>query len=169
MAEAETKLQAAKLEAASIAQAHAQQATIEAGSTDTAPQVQSSALTAQAVREFFQSLPPTVAQHPEGIGAVKQVMGLLEMLDSAAKIENAKGDTKQDTTAQASQSCEPADMQLDDDLLDQMAKAATAPASEGEEAVQERKLRVAEAKERLRAKRTDLEVGIAKVRKISKK
>ena len=60
-------------------------------------------------------------------------------------------------------------MQIDDDLIDQLAEAATAPAGEGEEEAQAYKVRCAKAKDRLRARKADLEVGLAKVRKVIKK
>ena len=59
-------------------------------------------------------------------------------------------------------------MALDDDLLGQMAEAAVAP-EEGEGlAAEDRKTKVAEPKARLKAKRQDLEQGLAKIRKSGK-
>ena len=60
-------------------------------------------------------------------------------------------------------------MEIDDDLLGQMAEAAVAPAGEGGPAAEERTTRVAEAKARLKSKKSDLEQGLAKVRKVVKK
>ena len=60
-------------------------------------------------------------------------------------------------------------MEIDDDLLGQMAEAAVAPAGEGGSAAEERTARVAEAKARLKSKKSDLEQGLAKVRKVVKK
>ena len=139
----------------------------DAASTEQASQGQTSVVTAQAVKGFFESLPPTVAQHPEGIAAAKQVMGLLEKLHSAAELAGANG--AEDGSAQSAQSVQPDDMQLDDDLLDQMAEAATAPAEDGEAAALERKARVAEARDRLKANKGNLEMSLAKVRKVNKK
>jgi hypothetical protein len=84
LADAETKLQAAKIEADTIAQAAALEGTAAAGSTVPTQPGAVSAITAQAVKGFFRSLPPTVTEHPEGIHAVEQVMALLDKLDSAA-------------------------------------------------------------------------------------
>ena len=172
LADAEIKLQAAKMEAATLAQAAAEQSTAAAGSIDQARQGQASIVTAQAVKGFFQTLPPMVAEHPEGIEAVKQVMSLLEKLDSAAKVAGASD--QENGKAPAGPPSQPLpmadeEMQLDEDLLDQMAEAATAPAGDGEGEAEARRLRVSEAKDRLRSKKGDLEVGLAKVRKICKK
>jgi DNA repair exonuclease SbcCD ATPase subunit len=172
LAEAEIKLQSAKLEAATIAQAAEQHVTPAAVSVDQASQGQASLVTAQAVKGFFQTLPSMVAEHPEGIEAVKQVMALLEKLDSAAKLAGASDQEKADAPAgplSQTHSRADEDMQLDDELLDQMAEAATAPAGEGEGEAEARKVRVSEAKDRLRSKKKDLEVGLAKVRKTGKK
>ncbi len=172
VSDAEAKLQAAKLEAAAIAQAAALRATAPDGPAAQATQVPTSAVTAHAVKSFFHTLPPAVADHPEGIGACQQVMALLEKLDSAAKSAAAPAAhptalPSQEVGAPPGKSDD--EMQLDDDLLGQMAEAATPPAGEGEGEVEARKLRVAETKGRLRSKKGDLEVGLAKVRKTAKK
>ena len=60
-------------------------------------------------------------------------------------------------------------MEIDDELLSQMAEAAVAPAGDGDSAAEERTTRVAEAKARLKSKKNDLEQGFAKVRKVVKK
>ena len=172
LAEAEVKLQAAKLEAATLAQAAARQVTSAAGSADQASQGQTSIVTAQAVKGFFQTLPPMVSEHPEGIEAVKQVMALLEKLDSAAKLAGANDQENGGASAGPLSQPHPGaeeEMQLDDDLLDQMAEAAIAPAGDGEGEAEARKVRVSEAKNRLKSKKGDLEVGLAKVRRIGKK
>ena len=71
--------------------------------------------------------------------------------------------------AEASQDEQDASMELDDDLLNQMAEAAVAPAGEQDADKEERKARVAEAKARLKSKKSELEQrGLAKVRKIGK-
>ena len=125
-----------------------------------------SASTAQAVKSFFHSLPAPVAGHPEGIQAVEQIMALLEKLDTAATQVQATG--QQVATAAAPQ--EDSSMQLDDEVLEQMAEAATAPAADGE-AEEARTQRVAETKARLSTRRADLAAGLSKskVRKCQQK
>ena len=56
------------------------------------------------------------------------------------------------------------EMQLDDDMLEQMAEAAVPPA-EGAEAIEERRAKVAEAKAGLHSRKGELEKGFSKVRK----
>ena len=133
-----------------------------------------SELTAESVKGFFQGLPNAVSAHPDGQQAIKQVMELLEKLDTAAKAAMA---------AKAPLSCAPAspagqeaedtlqDMQmdLDDEVLQQMAEAAVGPAEEGGSSEEDRATKVAETKARLKAKKGDLEKGMSKVKKTSAK
>ena len=65
--------------------------------------------------------------------------------------------------------CNSGAMELDDDMLDQMAEAAVPSAEDGDTAIEDRKARVAEAKARLKSKKSDLEQGLSKVRKIGAK
>ena len=164
LTETETKLQAAKIEAATIAQAAVQAAARQiseaAGAGVSAPQRAVSAVTAQAVKSFFQTLPPTVAQHPEGIDTVRQVMALLDKLDAAAANADERERPATDSMPPGAPTAAPEpsplheQMQLDDDFLDQMAEAATEPSGDGED-IEARKERVAAAKARLQ-KPTDL-------------
>ena len=173
LAEAEAKLQTATAEVASITQAAAQQ---QAAAGDLQPppsQQQASALTAHAVRGFFQTLPAQVAEHPEGVEAVQTVMALLEKLDSAAKTAGSEAaSSAQQTEPEAQQAgaeASPPDMQVDDATLEFMAEAAVPPAGSEEGAEEVRKGRVAEARDRLKAKKGELEAGLAKVRKTGKR
>ena len=130
-----------------------------------------SALTAQAVRGFFQALPASVSDHPEGRQSIEQVMALLERLDSAAKeacAEPHAPPSAAETTAAAPPALAAAPtMELDDDFFEQMAEAAVAPAEGGEDRVAERRARVAEAKARLKSRRPELE-RVARVKKMAK-
>ena len=60
-------------------------------------------------------------------------------------------------------------MDLDEDVLDQMAEAAVAPAGAGESAVQERTAKVAEVKASLTARKSDIARRFDKVRKVARK
>ena len=164
LADAEVKLQAAKIEAATIAQAAALQATVDVGPAQTAQPVAVSAITAQAVKGFFRSLPTTVAEHPEGVQAVEQIMALLDKLDSAAALAQAStppalvghrppGTAGAVAAMVADGAAEDGAMELDDDLLTHLAEAAVPEGGSAED----RPSQVAEAKARL-----------SKVRKISK-
>ena len=164
LAEAEVALQQAKLDLVAIAE----KATAELrgdgspGSFD-----QTSLVTAAAVRDYFQRLPASVAEHNEGQHVIQTVMALLDRLDAAAKAAQAASvgaSTEQAPTPA------PADPAGDDEdmvghLLDQLAEAAVPPddgASDGGEA---RKARVAATRDRLKAKRTDLETSLSKIRR----
>ncbi len=147
VAEAEAKLQAAKLEAASIAQAAAAQTCIADGIAVPVAQGQASIITAKAVKGFFQSLPPTVAGHPEGIDTIAQVMALLEKLDSAAKHASAPAAPPVQKTSTES---DPDGMDYDDELLNELAVAAVGPlVEEGHEAGECHRRQIAEAKGRI--------------------
>lgn len=183
LAETEAMLRQAKLDAVSIAE----QATAELrGDGATYSLCQSSIAIATTVKDFFQKLPPEVVGHPEGQETIQQVMLLLEKLDSAAKtaVQQAGARAATEAAAPATSSDGPTgvpvqtpavappveeDMQIDEDLLYQMAEAAVPPAgeSDGDEAA--RQARVDETRDRLRSKRTDLARGLARVRKVAKK
>ena len=59
-------------------------------------------------------------------------------------------------------------MELDDELLDEMAEAAVPPAGEGDAAAEDRKTSVAATKARLKSKASDMEARLSKVRKMLK-
>ncbi len=61
------------------------------------------------------------------------------------------------------------EMQLGSDLLDQMAEAAVPPAGEADGDRAARKIRVAETRDRTKARRTDFERSVSKIRKATKK
>eukprot|EP00974_Lingulodinium_polyedra_P048717 4678860-Lingulodinium_polyedra.AAC.1 len=44
-----------------------------------------SVVTAATVKDYFQKLPGSVAEHPEGQQIIQQVMAMLEKLDAVAK------------------------------------------------------------------------------------
>jgi hypothetical protein len=54
-------------------------------------------------------------------------------------------------------------------ILDQMAEAAVSPADDDDNEGEARKARVPETRDRLKAKGTDLERGLLKIRRVSKK
>ena len=175
LADAEVRLQAAKFEAATIAQAAALQATVDAGPAQSVQPVAVSAITAQAVKGFFRSLPTTVAEHPEGVQAVEQIMALLDKLDSAAALAQAKAPPAQvvhrppgtaepvaamvaegaiaslfatapfDAVVNEASATDGGAMDLDDDLLTHLAEAAVPEGGSAED----RPSQVAEAKARL--------------------
>lgn len=156
MADAEVRLQAAKYEAVTIAQAAALQATVDAGPAQSAQPVIVSAITAQAVKGFFRSLPTTVAEHPEGVQAVEQIMARLDKLDSVAALAQANtppaqvghrppGTAEAVAAMVAEGATDGGAMDLDDDLLTHLAEAAVPEGASGED----RPSQVAEAKARL--------------------
>ncbi len=141
--EADAKLQAAKLEAAAIAQAAAAQVWTLDARVAPAVQSQASFVTATAVKSFFQSLPSEVAGHPEGAETITQVMVLLEKLDSAAK-QVAAPSAAEKTAEEQEQG---GDMELDEETIEQMAEAAVPQVSgDNEAAVQARATKVQQAK-----------------------
>jgi hypothetical protein len=81
LAEAESKLQKARLEMVTVAE----KATAEIRGTS----LGGSAVTAMAVTSFFAQLPAEVAEHPEGKQAVQMVMPLMQKLDEAKKAVEA--------------------------------------------------------------------------------
>ena len=161
VADADAKLQAAKLEAATIARAAATQAwSADVSATAPAAQDQASLVTAAAVKCFFQSLPAKVAEHHEGADAISQVMALLEKLDSAAKQVAAPVPQPSPAAAAISTAAAQgmsgladcaADMDLDsEELLNNLAEAAVGPIEdESSEAKEHHRKKVAEAKTRL--------------------
>ena len=78
VAEAEAKLQKAKLEVVTVAE--------RAAAELRGANLCDSAVTATAVREYFDRLPPEVASHPEGQDAIKTVMDLMHKLDGARQV-----------------------------------------------------------------------------------
>jgi hypothetical protein len=183
LAEAESLLRQAKLDAVSIAE----RATAELRGDGIAhDHRQSSIVTATTVKDFFQQLPHEVAGHQEGQQTIQQVMLLLDKLDSAAKIvvqqqgilaateaavPAASSDELTGIQVQTPAAAPPIeeDMQIDEDMLSQLAEAAVPPAGESEGDEVARQTRVDETRDRLRSKRTDLARGLARVRKIPKK
>ena len=159
----------AKLEALSIAELAAAELR---GNGDGGSLADASVVTATAVKSFFTQLPAAVAANPEGQQTIHQVMALLEKLDTAAKASgpaeaNSGGDSGQ-RPAEAVQLPPEPEMQVDE-LLDTMAEAAVDQAGDDEGAAEARRLKVAEVKRRLHAKKGDLEKDIAKVRKAAKR
>ena len=143
-----------------------------AQSKDTAVLAQGvySQLTATAVRGFFQTLPTSVAGHPEGQMAITTVMQMLEKLDHAAKTKQSPASTEAaQVTEQQEQSEQQmvVDLEADDVLLDQLAEASIdpAPPDADAEVTAARASQVAVAKARLSKVRI---VGKA-VKKTSKK
>ena len=96
---------------------------------------------------------------------------MLEKLDAAGRAATATAAASAASTAPAGIAAAAAadsnavvQMQLDEDMLEQMAEAAVPPA-EGEEAIEERKSKVAEAKAGLRSRKGELEKDFSKVRR----
>ena len=88
LAEAEAALLQAKVEAVAVAE----KATAELrGDGKAGTYTQCSMATASAVKDFFQKLPAAVTQDMEGQVTIKQVMALLEKLDTAAHVAAAMG------------------------------------------------------------------------------
>ena len=164
-------IEKAKLELAQLNMAAAAEVS-GAHSKDTAVLAQGvhSQLTATAVRGFFQTLPTSVAGHPEGQMAITTVMQMLEKLDHAAKTQQSPASTE---AAQVNEQQEHSEQQMavdlkaDDVLLDQLAEASIDPAPDGADAeiTAARASQVAVAKARLAKVRI---VGKA-VKKTSKK
>ena len=159
------EVERAKVEYAQLSQAVAAAATSGTGAlpataaATTAPN--SSEATVVAVKGYLQGLPQAVATDPQGQQAIQQVLDLLGKLDDAAKAV---------ASAAAIEAAAKEDsMEFDDDLLDQMAEAAVAPAENGEPEADERKKRVAEAKARVNSKKVDLANGLARVKATIKK
>lgn len=178
LAEAEAALQQAKLDAVAIAE----RATAELrGDGKTASYTQASIVTATTVKDFFKQLPPAVAEHEDGKQVIKQVMVLLEKLDAAARAQAAAASSTPEKLGAAASAAEASlpgaqlagedeEMQIvNDDLLDQMAEAAVPPAGEADGEGEDRKIRVAEIRERLKARRLDFERSVSKTRKHAKK
>ena len=164
-------IEKAKLELAQLNMAAAAEVS-GAQSKDTAVVSQGaySQLTATAVRGFFQTLPTSVAGHPEGQMAIITVMQMLEKLDHAAKTEQSPASSEAaQVTEQQEQSEQQmvVDLEADDVLLDQLAEASIdpAPPDADAEVTAERASKVAVAKARLSKVRI---VGKA-VKKTSKK
>ncbi len=61
------------------------------------------------------------------------------------------------------------EMQLVSDFLHQMAEAAVPPSGEADGEGEARRIRVAETRDRLKARRTDFERSVSKIRKATKK
>ena len=162
VAVAEAKLQKATLEAVAIAEKATAELRGAEGAVPASPSVANSQVTAAAVKGFFQSLPSVVSGDPEGRETIQQVMDLLEKLDGAAKQVAASSDARP-PGHDASETAKPQGhwpeqpqetMDLDDDLLGQMAEAAVAP-EEGEGlAAEDRKTKVAETKARLKSEQS---------------
>ena len=177
---AETSLQQARQDAVVVSE----KATAELrGDGSTGNLQQSSIVTAMVVKDFFQKMPPEVIGHHEGQDAILQIMRLLDKLDVAAKSiatqENANAAPAVAAAAisleapvtnggQPQPPCQQVDeeMQIDEDLITQMAEAAV-PETEGDDTA--RQLQVSEARDRIRAKRTDIAKGFARVRKAATK
>ena len=123
---------------------------------------QACALTATTVKSFFATLPVEVAAQVEGQAVIKQVMELLERLDTAARTAQAAGEgagsSASEPAAQPQQARPPApagvDEEMDSDELDAIADAAVPPV-QGDDDAASRKARVAEARARIQATKKD--------------
>ena len=159
VAEADSKLQKARLEVVAITE----KATAELRGTSHS----CSAVTVSAVTGWFGKLPTEVVEHPQAQEAMQKIMSLIGKLDTAKQVveagsaqpvrpESAAAPEASAAASAASLSatvCE----EMDDDLLDALAVAATGGDEEAEDEDGAAKAqRIAAAKARLRAKRGEL-------------
>lgn len=130
-----------------------------------APEGLDSAITAATVKRFFEQLPKPVAEHAEGVQAIAQIMALFEKLHSAATTASASpsGNGSRLPAAAPAASEQWADLEFDDELLDDLAEAAIGGADEGDEESRARRLDAAKA--RLRSNGRGI---LRKVRKSTK-
>jgi DNA repair exonuclease SbcCD ATPase subunit len=159
VANADSKVQSAKNELATITQQAAAGALAEVlGASPPQDVGRPTALTASVVKDYFQKLPERVVVHPEGQQTIQQVMVLLEKLDTAAAAAESAEQSPSLPAADGHNMV--VDDFLDDDIFSQMAEAAVDLEADS------RVAKVAEAKARLKAKGKDIEKGLAnKVRK----
>ena len=164
-------IEKAKLELAQLNMAAAAEVSgTQTRDTAVLAQGASSQLTATAVRGFFQTLPTSVAGHPEGQMAITTVMQMLEKLDHAAKTNQSAACTDAAQVNEQQEHSEQqtvVDLEADDVLLDQLAEASIDPAPPGADAevTAARASQVAVAKARL----SKVRIAGRAVKKTSKK
>ena len=157
------KLACAKQERAAIAEKMAASHKQEAGGQGNADTVRAtSEITARAVTSYFEGLPPEITRSPEGMQKMQMVKDWLHEIDTAAiRITAVKG--AEEGSSDTSEVFVPMD---EEELIGQLAEAATPPAGDGEGALEIRAKALEETKANIRKK--NLLAGKAVRRTISK-